>query len=129
MNTPPYRRRMTPAELAAAKERANLKRRVRRLWAGDSTLAEICEEVEMTEDELREFATGLGLSERQEPSFFLPTPHEIRLATARIRAGWSQAERESRLEGVRSGRISNATGDDIPCLRRSGSSSRQKRRD
>lgn len=129
MTTPPYRRRMTPAELAAAKERANLKRRVRRLWAGDSTIAEICEEVEMTEEELRAFAVGLGLGERQEPTFYLPTPQEIRMETASIRAGWSQAERESRLEAARSCRMSDATGDDTRCSPRSGLSSRRKRRD
>lgn len=95
--TSPSRRRMTPEELQAAKERANLKRRVRRLWAGDSSLAEICDEVGMNEPALRAFAATLGLVERDEPECHLPTPEEIRLEMARIRFQWTQVEREARL--------------------------------
>lgn len=109
----PSRRRMTPEQLAVAKERANLKRRIRRLWAGDSSLSEICDEVGMTEAELRAFAAALGLVERDEPECYLPSPEQIRLATARIRSEWSQTEREARLEAARSVRINEATGDDI----------------
>lgn len=104
---------MTPEELATAKERANLKRRVRRLWAGDSSLAEICDEVGMDEAGLRAFAATLGLVDRAEPECYLPSQLEIRLATAQIRSQWTQAEREARLEAARSVRIGDATGDDI----------------
>ena len=103
---------MTPEELKTAKEGANLKRRVRRLWAGDSSLAEICDEVGMDEPTLRAFAATLGLVDREEPECYLPTPQEIRLATARIRSEWTQAEREARLEAARSVRMSDATGED-----------------
>lgn len=103
---------MTPEELSAAKERANLKRRVRRLWAGDSSFSEICDEVGMDEAGLRAFAATLGLVDREEPECYLPSPEEIRLATARIRSGWTQAEREARLEAARSVRMGDATGDD-----------------
>lgn len=112
MTQPSPRRRMTPEELKTAKEGANLKRRVRRLWAGDSSLAEICDEVGMDEPALRAFAATLGLVDREEPECYLPSPQEIRLATARIRSEWTQAEREARLEAARSVRMSDATGDD-----------------
>lgn len=112
MTQPSPRRRMTPEELKTAKEGANLKRRVRRLWAGDSSLSEICDEVGMDEPTLRAFASTLGLVDREEPECYLPTPEEIRLATAKIRSEWTQAEREARLEAARSVRINETTGDD-----------------
>ena len=108
------RRRMTPAELAASKERANRKRQLHRLWAGDSSLDEICDDLGMTEDEVLEFAKSLGLPPRSEPEFFLPTPEEIRLECATIRAGWTQMERESRRAAAWSARMDNATGHDTP---------------
>lgn len=95
MKTP--RRRMTPDELAAAKDRANQKRRLRRLWASDCSFEEICEEMGMAEDEMREYAAALGLADRPEPDFFLPTPEEIKEATYRLRMSWTQAERDARL--------------------------------
>ena len=106
------RRRMTPEEKAASMERANQKRRLRRLWASDSSLEEICEEVGMEEQALLRFAGELGLQDRQAPECYLPSPLEIRLATARIRMGWTQVEREARLEGRLSDRLDNATGRD-----------------
>jgi len=106
------RRRLTTEEIARNKQRANEKRKLHRLWAGDSTFAEICEEMGMTADGVREFAASLGLGERAEPEFYLPTPAEIRLETARIRAGWSQTEREARLEAARAVRMNEPTGQD-----------------
>ena len=111
------RRRMTPAELSASKERANRKRQLHRLWAGDSSLDEICDDLGMNEDEVLEFAQSLGLPPRPEPEFFLPTPEEIRLACAAIRSKWTQLERESRRAAAWGGRIDIATGHDTNDLR------------
>lgn len=96
--THPSRRRMTPEELAASLEGANLKRRLRRRWKSDASLDELATEFGVTLDELARMADDLGLGER-EAECYLPTPEEIRLACARLRAGWSESERESRLEG------------------------------
>lgn len=93
------KRRLTPEEKAANKERANLKRRIRRLWAGDLTMQEICEEMEMSLEEVLEHARALGLGERDDPDVFVPTPEQIRLEAAKIRMGWSESEREARLNG------------------------------
>ena len=102
-----------PDEIARNKKRANEKRKLHRLWAGDSTFAEICDEMGMTAEAVGVFAASLGLGERAEPEFYLPSPEEIRLETARIRAGWSQAEREARLEAARSVRMNDQpTGQD-----------------
>jgi hypothetical protein len=106
------RRRLTEEEIARNKKRANEKRKLHRLWAGDSTFAEICEEMAMTADAVHAFAASLGLGERAEPEFYLPSLEEIRLATARIRAGWSQTEREARLEAARTARMNEPTGQD-----------------
>lgn len=114
------RRRMEPEELAASKERANRKRQLHRLWAGDSSLDEICDDLGLTEDEVLELAQSLGLPPRQEPEFFLPTTEEIRLACAKIRAGWTQMERESRRSAAWSARMDNATGHDTKCPPKSG---------
>jgi hypothetical protein len=89
-------KRLTPEQVAAAKESANLKRRVRRLWAGDLTLGEICEELSLGEGEFLALAASLGLHDRPEPDVYLPTPEEIRLAAAEVRAGWTRVELESR---------------------------------
>ena len=61
---------------------------------------------------LLRFAGELGLQAREAPECYLPTPLEIRLATASIRMGWSQVEREARLEGRLTDRLDNATGRD-----------------
>lgn len=106
---------MEPEELAASKERANRKRQLHRLWAGDSSLDEICDDLGLTEDEVLELAQSLGLPPRQEPEFFLPTTEEIRLACAKIRAGWTPMERESRRSAAWSARMDNATGHDTKC--------------
>ena len=106
------RRRLTEDEIARNKRAANETRKLRRLWAGDSTFAEICEEMEMTPAGVNAFAASLGLGARAEPEFYLPTPEEIRLQTALIRSRWTQAEREARLEAARTVRMSDATGHD-----------------
>lgn len=106
------RQRLTEEEIARNKRRANEKRKLHRLWAGDATFAEICEEMAMTPAGVREFARSLGLGHREEPEFYLPSPAEIRMQTARIRAGWTQAEREARLEAARTARMNEPTGQD-----------------
>jgi len=103
---------MTPEEKTASMERANQKRRLRRLWASDSSIEEICEEIEMSAADLLLFAASLGLESRDQPDCYLPSPLEIRLAAARIRMGWSQSEREARLEGRLFDRLDNATERD-----------------
>jgi hypothetical protein len=103
---------MTPDELAAAKERANQKRRLRRLWVSDASWDEVCEEMGLEPESLRAFAATLGLYDRPDPDIYLPTPQEIKVAAANIRMGWSQAEREARLEGRLHDRMDNATRSD-----------------
>lgn len=87
-----------PEEIEANRARANQKRRLRHLWKGELTIAEICDEMEMSEPELLAFAKTLGLDadERPEVDCFIPTPEQIRLAAAAIRAQWSAAELEAR---------------------------------
>jgi intergrase/recombinase len=89
-------KRLTPEQIVEIKERANLKRRVRRLWAGDLTLDEICEEIGMLRDEFLALAATLGLTDRQEPDVYIPTVEQIRIEAAIIRSQWSQAELEAR---------------------------------
>jgi hypothetical protein len=108
------RRRMTPEELAASKERANLRRRLRRLWVSDCLFEELCDEVGMTADEVRAYAKTLGLDpHRPEPEVYLPTQEEILAETTMIKMSWTPAEWESRLGGRALGNIDDATGDDI----------------
>jgi hypothetical protein len=90
------KRRLTPEELAEHKERANRKRQIRHLWKGELTDGEIAEEMGLSLGELLQFAEQLGLPARKESCVFLPTPEQIRLATAAIRAGWTRAELEAR---------------------------------
>ena len=90
------KKRLSPQQISENKARANLKRRVRRLWAGDLTLPEICDEIGLPESDFLELAASLGLRDRPEPDVFIPTPEQIREAAATIRAGWSRAELESR---------------------------------
>lgn len=105
---------MTPEELAASKERANLRRRLRRLWVSDCLFEELCDEVGMTADEVRAYAITLGLNpNRPEPEVYLPTPAEILAETTKIKMSWTPAEREARLGGRTLGNIEDATGDDI----------------
>jgi hypothetical protein len=89
-------KRLTPQQIADAKKAANLKRRVKRLWKGDLTLDEICEETGMPSDEFLALAASMGLVNRPEPDVYIPTIEEIRLAAASVRSGWSQTELESR---------------------------------
>lgn len=91
---------MTPEELTASLEGANQKRRLRRRWSSDATMDELCEEFDMEEAELLNFAQSLGLAGRNCKSY-TPTPEQIRLECAKIRAGWTETERESRLAGPR----------------------------
>lgn len=106
------RRRLTPEEIAAGKERANAKRRFRRLWAGDLTIHEICEELGWTLDAVHAFAASLGLSERVEPDVYIPSESEIRLEAAKIRMSWSPAEREARMAPRYFAKLDNATEQD-----------------
>lgn len=103
--TPP---KLTPEGKAAA----NRKRQFHRLWKSDCTHDELCDEMSMTPVEVRAFADSLGLGDRPEPEPYLPSPDEIRLQCAVFRSGWSQAEREARLDGRPLGRINKATGRD-----------------
>lgn len=129
MMTP--RRRMTPDELLRSKVGANIRRSLRRLWAGDMEFDELVDAVQPTAagvesaidalrkegkrvdvrpedvvdqlslspEQIRALADEMGLGERTEPECYIPTPEEIRLATAKILAGLSPGERESRLGG------------------------------
>jgi len=90
------KRRLSAEELAEHKERANRKRQIRHLWKGELTDGEIAEEMGLTLGELKQFAGQLSLPSRKESCVFLPTPEQIRLAAAAIRAGWTRAELEAR---------------------------------
>lgn len=90
------KRRLSAAELAEHKERANRKRQIRHLWKGELTDEEIAETMGLTLGELLAFAESLGLPEREESAVYLPTPEQIRLAAAEIRRGWSRVELEAR---------------------------------
>lgn len=98
--TSPSRRRMTPEELAASLEGANRKRRLRRRWASDASLEELAAEFGVSHAELLRMADDLGLGPR-ESECYLPSQEEIRLVCAKLRAGWTESERESRLGGHR----------------------------
>jgi hypothetical protein len=102
--TPPSRRRLTPDELTASLERASRKRQFRRRWNSDATIDELCDEFEMDEAELLNFAQSLGLGGRDCKSY-IPSQEEIRLECAKIRSQWTETEREARLWGGRQGRM------------------------
>jgi hypothetical protein len=95
---------MTPEELAASKAAANLKRRLRLLWSGDSTNEEICEELEITPGRLASLSAEMGLGERS-MSCYLPTKTRILVECAIFRMGWSDIERDSRIVGPLYGRL------------------------
>jgi intergrase/recombinase len=95
----------TPEQLAESKVRANHKRRIQRLWSGDLTLEEICDEIGMTRDEFLAEASAIGLENRPEPDVYVPTPEEVRMAAAEIRRKWSPEVLESRRVGHRYGMI------------------------
>jgi hypothetical protein len=96
---------------------ANQKRALRRLWSGDLDLLEIAEDLTFStylwvqageECEVTSFdvadvvaaAAELGLHERPQVEIFVPSPEQIRVAAAEIRAGWSEREREERRKGA-----------------------------
>ena len=96
---------------------ANQKRALRRLWSGDLDLLEIAEDLTFStyiwmqageECEVTSFdvadvvaaAAELGLHERPQVEIFVPSPEQIRVAAAQIRAGWSEREREERRKGA-----------------------------
>ena len=108
----------------------NQKRALRRLSTGDLDLDEIAEELtfstyewsrageiaevtEFTVETILEAARSLGLSERVQEEVYIPTPEQIRMTAAKIRAGWSPREREERLKSAwpSLGRLED-TGDD-----------------
>lgn len=94
---------LTPDQIAEIKQRANHKRRIKRLWGGDLTLEEICEEIGMTKAEFLAEAAALGLENRPEPDVYVPTPEAIRMEAAEIRRGWSPEVLESRRVARRHG--------------------------
>lgn len=94
---------MTEEELAASKARANIKRGLRRLWSGDSSEEEICDELGIGMEELQALKVELSLGPRQ--GFYVPSPARIRVECARFRASWSPAELDARIERARSGRM------------------------
>lgn len=103
---------------------ANQKRALRRLWEEPLTLdeiacdlthstwewglaGEVAEVVEFDAVAVQRAAVVLSLGDRpdvEQP----PSPEEIRCAAAMIRAGWSQAERESRLRSAWGGTMEDA---------------------
>jgi hypothetical protein len=109
---------------------ANQKRALRRLWSGDLDLLEIAEDLTFStylwmqggeECEVASFdvagvvaaAAELGLHERPQVEIFVPTPEQIRVAAAEIRAGWTEREREERRKGAWvAGILKSATEED-----------------
>ena len=70
-----------------------------------ANVATVVEEMRLSPDSVSAMAEEMGLGERVEPECYLPTPEEIRIATARLRSEWTQAELESRLGGSSSGKM------------------------
>lgn len=64
---------------------------------------ELAEELQLAPEQIVALAESMGLGERVEPECYLPTAEEIRLETAKFRAGWTQAERDARVQGPASG--------------------------
>lgn len=89
---------------------ANQKRQLRHLWKGELTYEEIADEMGFSEDTLGVAVKFLGLPERDTSNVYMPTPADIRLAAAKIRAAWTQEEREDRLKAAWSARMT--TGAD-----------------
>lgn len=65
----------------------------------------LAEEMWLSPEAVEAMASDMGLGDRAEPDCYLPTPEEIRLATARFRAGWSPAERDARVQGPLFGKM------------------------
>lgn len=55
----PPRRRLTPDELLRSKVGANIKRSLRRLWAGDMEFEELCDAVQPTAESVQKAAEAL----------------------------------------------------------------------
>lgn len=106
---------------------ANQKRALRRLWEENLTLDEIASDLTFStyewslKGEVAE-VVEFGVPEVLRAAMFLclgprpnvpppPSPEEIRVAAANIRAGWTQAEREARLKNAWGVTMDNATGD------------------
>jgi hypothetical protein len=105
---------------------ANQKRALRRLWDENLTLDEIASDLTFSTYEWSLKGEVAEVVEFDVPAvlgaaMFLclgprpdvpppPSPEEIRLAAAGIRAGWSQAEREARLKNAWGGTLDSATG-------------------
>lgn len=101
----PPRRRMTEDELAASRARATVRRRLKLLWRGDSTDEEIREDLGLDEAGFRALVDEMRLPDRTGQACYEPDPATIRLECAKIRMGWSQVEREARLEAATSSRM------------------------
>lgn len=93
---------------------ANEKRKLRHLWKGDSTIEEILDELGFTPEQLESARVFLGLprDEDRECKAYLPTPEQIRIATAEIRSRWSQSEREERIRAAWGGTLNGTKEDD-----------------
>jgi hypothetical protein len=103
-------KRKSPEEIEANKEQANRKRKLRRLWSySDLSFEEVCDEMGLSHEELIKYAASLGLTNREEPVVYIPTPEQIRIAAAEVRSKWSPADVESRLGAGAFGRMNNAT--------------------
>lgn len=74
--------------------------------------AALVEELRLKPEAVEALAAEMGLGPRVEPECYLPSAEEIRLATAKFRAGWSQSERESRLGGPSLGKMEYDTRRD-----------------
>jgi predicted Zn-dependent protease with MMP-like domain len=84
-------------------ETRKLRKKVKKLWkVSELTFDEICDELGMEPGELNRLAEEMDLGERPECDIYIPTPEEIRLRAAAIRANWTQAEREARIERAHS---------------------------
>lgn len=81
----------------------------------DSKAVDVAEEMWLAPEDITALAREMGLGERVEPECHLPSPEEIRIATAQFRAGWSDGELESRLQGPTWGTINYAPRRDNPC--------------
>jgi hypothetical protein len=69
-------------------------------------------EMSLTDAQVAALAVEMGLGPRGEPECYLPPPEEIREETAKFRASWTPAERESRLRGPTYGRMEYDTRRD-----------------
>jgi hypothetical protein len=75
----------------------------------------VVERLFLTPAAVLELAAAMGLGERKEPECYLPSPEEIRVETARMRASWTQTERDSHLQGAPTGRMEYAPRRDTKC--------------